>query len=131
MNHPARTDREWLELITACRTSGLNDKDWCESNDIPISTFYNAARRLRRKACEIPTPAEHKSVIDLTSSPDVVRVDIVDEGHDLALPAPKRHLDNPYTIEVQLDNATMRLTNDVDPQVAGQLIRMIGGAYAR
>ena len=114
MNHPARTDQEWLELITACRTSGLNDKDWCEQNAIPISTFYNAIRRLRKRACEIPTPSGHKSIIDLTASPDVVKVDIVDEGGELSLPAPIRHLDNPYTIEVQIDRMTMRLTNDVD-----------------
>ena len=130
MNHPARTDQEWLELITTCRTSGLNDKDWCEQNAIPISTFYNAIRRLRKRACEIPTPSGHKSIIDLTASPDVVKVDIVDEGGELSLPAPIRHLDNPYTIEVQIDRMTMRLTNDVDTRVAGQLIRMIGDSYA-
>ena len=130
MKHPARTDQEWLELITTCRTSGLNDKDWCEQNGVPISTFYNAARRLRKRACEIPDPTGSKSVIDLTTSPDVVRVDIV-EDEEVSLPAPIQHLYNPYTIEVQIDSLTMRLTNEADPHVAGQLIRMIGGTYAR
>lgn len=54
-----RTDQEWLDLIQECRTSGLGDKDWCEQNSIPISTFYTKITRLRRKACGIPAASHH------------------------------------------------------------------------
>jgi hypothetical protein len=37
-----------MEIITACRQSGLSDFHWCRINGIPSSSFYNAARRLRR-----------------------------------------------------------------------------------
>lgn len=27
--HSRCTDKEWLELIQECHTSGMSDKDWC------------------------------------------------------------------------------------------------------
>ena len=49
-----KTDREWLDLIQECRTSGLTDTAWCEANGLHRSTLYHHIRRLRNKACEIP-----------------------------------------------------------------------------
>ena len=48
------SDEEWMQLITSCRQSGLSDKEWCVSNGIVVSSFYNAVVRLRKKACQIP-----------------------------------------------------------------------------
>ena len=28
--NPRRTDKEWLDLIQECRSSGLSDKCWCQ-----------------------------------------------------------------------------------------------------
>ncbi len=56
---PRRTDREWMNLIQECRTSGSSDKEWCEQHSIPISTFYTKISRLRKKACDIPTVQNH------------------------------------------------------------------------
>ena len=49
-----RSDQEWLELIQECRTSGLSDREWCQTHSISINTFYNKVSDLRKKACEIP-----------------------------------------------------------------------------
>lgn len=54
-----RSDDEWMALIQECRTSGLSDLAWCSEHGIPSSTFYNRISRLRKKACDIPAPAEH------------------------------------------------------------------------
>lgn len=70
-----RTEREWMDLIQECRTSGLGDKDWCEQHGIPISTFYTKVTRLRRKAREIPA-AKHRAIRE---SQQVVPLPIVDE----------------------------------------------------
>lgn len=55
--NPRRTDKEWLDLIQECRSSGLSDKCWCQEHHIHTSNFYYQIRRLRQKACEIPEPA--------------------------------------------------------------------------
>ena len=72
-----RSDEEWMQLITSCRQSGLSDKEWCVSNGIVVSSFYNAVVRLRKKACQIPEREQNaERIYDLTASsfPDVVRL---------------------------------------------------------
>jgi len=71
-----RSESEWLQLISECRQSGLADNAWCEHNDINVSTFYNTVTRLRKKACGIPQPAKTTCDLDLTSSQDVVPIEI-------------------------------------------------------
>ena len=47
--NPRRTDKEWLDLIQECRSSGLSDKCWCQEHHIHTSNFYYQIRRLRHK----------------------------------------------------------------------------------
>ena len=54
--NPRRTDKEWLDMIQECQSSGLSDKCWCQEHHIHTSNFYYQIRRLRQKACEIPEP---------------------------------------------------------------------------
>lgn len=44
---------EWMEMVTACRQSGMTDADWCAEHGIASSSFYNAVTRLRKQACQI------------------------------------------------------------------------------
>lgn len=73
-----RTERQWMDIIQECRTSGLGDKDWCEQHGIPISTFYTKITRLRRKACEIPKAKHHA----IRENQEVVPLPIIDEVPD-------------------------------------------------
>ena len=70
-NYNSRRSREeWLQLITECRQSGLADNAWCAQNNIPLSSFYNAVTRLRKKACVIPETAvssDNTYALDFTS----------------------------------------------------------------
>ena len=59
-----RTDEEWLYLIQECRSSGLTDKQWCETHQICPSNFYYQIQKLRKRACEIP---ESQSKTTLTA----------------------------------------------------------------
>ena len=36
---PGRSLDEWMELVTACRQSGLTDAAWCHEHGIPPSCF--------------------------------------------------------------------------------------------
>ena len=66
---------EWMEMVTACRQSGMTDADWCAEHGIAPSSFYNAVTRLRKQACQIPDPIKKVSTLDLTSrKQDVVRI---------------------------------------------------------
>lgn len=53
-----RSLEEWMALITECRQSGLSDAAWCEQQGISVSSFYNAATRLRKK------PAKYQSLLE-------------------------------------------------------------------
>ena len=127
-----RTDDQWMELVNTCRASGLSDKDWCDQNNISINSFYNAVHRLRIHAYQIPNQACNKQIINLTTVPDVVKVDIVDEGspQEITVPEPTPHIDNSYTVEILIGEAVIRFSNNADPKLAGKIIRMIGGSYA-
>ena len=50
---PRRSQEEWIQLIMECRNSGMTDCTWCEQHGILVSSFYNAVKRLRKKACDI------------------------------------------------------------------------------
>lgn len=64
-----RSQDEWLQLIQECRSSGLTDRTWCEQHGILVSSFYNAVKRLRKKACDIPYVSHRRTyALDLTSA---------------------------------------------------------------
>ena len=77
---PGRSLDEWMELVIQCRQSGLTDAAWCNEHGISPNCFYNAVTRLRKKACQIPEPADKASTLDLTShKQDVVQISIEPE----------------------------------------------------
>lgn len=49
-----KSDEQWIEVIQACRTSGMTDKDWCSQNGISTSALYRHIRKL--KAFDVPIP---------------------------------------------------------------------------
>lgn len=92
---PRRSRQEWLQLITECRSNRMTDRTWCEQHGILVSSFYNAVKRLRKKACDIPYVSNRKPyALDLTSSKqEAVQIDIYpDTIPDAAVPAP--HIGN-------------------------------------
>ncbi len=128
-----RSDQEWMEIITACRQSGLSDFHWCRINGIPSSSFYNAARRLRRKACEL-TPAVKPGSTSQGRRQDVVKVDLVADDQTMpiqpvttALPVaePAKHIDKAHTIEIVLPGMSVLISNQADPALLAALMSAI------
>lgn len=75
---PYRHSREeMLQLVTACRSSGLTDAEWCRQNNIKTGKFYNWISILRKDG-RYPIPASN-NIRKLESScpQDVVKVDLV------------------------------------------------------
>lgn len=117
----SRSLGEWMALITECRQSGLSDAAWCEQQGISVSSFYNAATRLRKKACEIPEPVGKAPTPGLTSNhQDVVRIDIQPERIDTST-----HIDNSHTIELKMDDVSIKISNSADPFLLQQIVRML------
>lgn len=55
-----KTDQEWFDFIQRCRTSGMNDKDFCRDQGISRTSLYRHIRKLKEKAYELPEKYEHK-----------------------------------------------------------------------
>lgn len=131
-----RSQEEWLQLITKCRQSGLADNAWCEQNNVPPSSFYNAVTRLRKKACAIPettAPSDHTYALDFTSRQEVVRVDLCPDSCPqpfspcIDVPEPAVHLDNSHTIELMVDNFRVKISNAADPKLLAEILRILKG----
>ena len=137
MRSPRRSADEQYDLIMECRSSGLSDQQWCLQHDINPGTFYNWVKRLRaKKHYDIPA-ATRKAGLTAAVKQDVVKVEILqdhsDQVHDISepssvtdteciLPQPEK-----APIEIHLNKAVMRITNDIDPRLLTQILRSIGG----
>ena len=119
---------EQIRLINECRQSGMTDADWCRENDIAVSTFYNWVSRCRKAAadqipapnyghCEIPRSKQDVGPIDIVS-------DHLPEQHTVSQ-MHQTNLDNSHTIEVSMNDVTIRISNDVDPVLLTKTFRLI------
>ncbi len=125
-----RTMDEWYELIQECRRSGLSDAQWCREHDISRNTFNGAIKRLRKCSHAVPQCRHHDGLSDLTvASQDVVRINLIpDEGPKAEVtPQATTHLDNSRTIEISVGPAVVRVSNDADPLLLAQVLRILGG----
>jgi len=130
---PKRSDSQWFELITECRTSGLSDAAWCQIKGIPSGTFYCAVNRLRDKSYAIPERSEvTDNTLDLTTKPDVVQIAIEPKTLDTPKPAfpqpvAASYLDNSHTLEIDMHGIGIRIKNDVDPHLLQMVLSSLGG----
>ena len=128
-----RSQDEWLQLIQECRSSGLSDRTWCEQHGILVSSFYNAVKRLRKSACDIPYVSNRRTyALDLTSAnkQEAVQIDICPDSYPETVPSAKQmcpapHLDNSHTIELMMDNVSLKVSNSADPFLLQQIIRVL------
>ena len=119
---------EQIRLINECRQSGMTDADWCRENGIAVRTFYNWVSRCRKTAADqIPTPNYGHCEIP-RSKQDVVPVDIVSDRlaeQRIASQMRQTNLDNSHTIEVSMNDVTIRISNDADPALLTRTLRLI------
>ena len=112
---------DWMEMVTACRQSGMTDADWCAEHGIAPSSFYNAVTRLRKQACQIPDPIKKVSTLDLTSRKQ-------ENSPEELLPNPmdsSMYLDNSYTIEIETNGILIRMSNSVQPSLLNLLLNAL------
>lgn len=132
-HNPRRFDPERAELIAECRQSGLSDDCWCKNSNIPVSTFYNAVSRLRKKACRIPA-REKRDAASLTAQQDVVPISIISEIPEIpSRPIPLAATDVPpiqtpsrTVTEILTGSAVIRVSNGTDPQLLSHVLHLMG-----
>ena len=119
---------EQIRLINECRQSGMTDADWCRENGIAVSTFYNWVSRCRKTAADqIPAPNYGHCEIPRLKQ-DVVPIDIVSDHLPEQHTASQMHQTNPdnsHTIELMMDNVSLKVSNSADPFLLQQIIRML------
>lgn len=136
MRSSRKTADEQYALIMECRSSGLSDHQWCMQHDINPGTFYNWVKRLRKKACYDIPPATSRTGLTTPVSQEVVKVDIIPDSEPVmqqpALPmetaAARFEPSTDVPIEIHLNGALLKITNDVDPRLLSQILRCLGGA---
>lgn len=98
-----RTSQEWLELIQDCRTSGYSDQEWCQQNNISISSLYYNLNKLRESSCEIKEPKKVKR----HSQQEVVQISVSNHQMQQTLLLPTNEL----AIRISLNGVTMEIIN--------------------
>lgn len=133
MRSPKRSVDEQYAIIMECRSSGLFDQQWCMQHDINPGTFYNWVKRLREKACYDIPAATGRAGLTTAVKQDVVKVDIVPDKDPIpqasALPGegkPESFL-QPPPIEIRINEAVLRITNEADPKLLAQILRNLRG----
>ena len=124
-----------LQLIMECRSSGLTDYQWCQEHGINPGTFYNWVKRHRQKACDTIPGAEGRKAHPVPASrQEVVRIDPKQFSMELQEPVTQEHtvpMELPsvssHTLEIELDGAVLRVSNDVSPGLLTQTIRLLKG----
>ena len=125
-----RTLSEWQALITEARSSGMTDSQWCLANGISRNTFNNAIKRLRKKACDLPTSSRKRpnDIHDLTTlKQEVVQVDIVPDVQcpKEMIPKDNSFLDNSHMIEISFGDIKVSLCNGADPVLVSKTLSLL------
>ena len=140
--HSKRTSpEEQLCLITECHQSGLTDYEWCQQHNIKVSTFYAWVHKLKQRG-EIDIPAVIPTVVRKEpEKPDIVKIKIEGERRITAAQKPALTPESPAetlpsmqtqpgypVMEVIIGDVHLRVTNDVNPALLAETIRLLRSA---
>lgn len=119
------TKQEKFDYVMECRSSGLSDYQWCKKNNISPSTFYNWTQQLKRAGCCVPEPAD-KDTYCPSAKQDIVPLEIVDEN--ISMPTNTSTFPiNSSAVEIKIGQATIAISNDVNPALFSQIMSCLGG----
>lgn len=131
MRAKSKSIEEQYQLVMECRQSGLSDHNWCLENGIKPGTFYNWVKRLRQRGTyDIPDPAGQESYAPVPKQ-EVVKVEFVDEPVQIPKPAFSNNTSSDasfnHSIELHIGNASVLVSNDVDPVLLARTIQLLQG----
>ena len=119
-----RSNDEWLSLITACRSSGLSDRDWCRNKGIAPSSFYKAISRLRSEACAV-TAVPHEK---LPAVQEAVEINLADfEARTITSRDSGGSKESSTAVRVSVGGISLEITNDAERSVIHETLRTLLG----
>lgn len=106
MQHPRRSNQEWLDLINNCRTSSMSITAWCSANTIPKGSYESAVKRLVRQGL---LPASKKE--SLSAGQHVICVS--DFEHNKTYHNPQ---DDRTAVILEFHGARLQILHDAAPE---------------
>ena len=125
-------EREWLEKIRECRSSGRTVKEWCEEQGICRKTYYYHLRMVREKLCEEYGKAKSEELTAsdvVNNTQDIVPVKspglaVVPDGSQSVVPL--RTVSSP---EIVIESGELRIS--IKGGISSDSISAIIGALKR
>ena len=128
---------ERLRLIKDWQQSGLSISEWCRRNGIHPNTFCNWIHRSRKQGL-LETPAVVPQPIVQDPVPqDIVKMEVVPRDRESVATTMIQAKKDPLeaipssnkvaVMEILIGNIRIKATNQINPQLLSETIRLLGG----
>lgn len=128
---------ERLQLIKDWQLSGLTVSEWCRRNGIHKNTFCNWIHRSRKQGLlETPAVIPQPMVSDPVHQ-DIVKIEVNRESESYSTgiipeteavsPGISSSNNGSAVMEIALGSVRIKVTNQVNPQLLAETIRLLGG----
>ena len=127
-----------LQLIKDWQLSGLTISEWCRRNGIHKNTFSNWIHRFRKQGL-LETPAViPEPIIRDPVSQDIVKIEVARNSGSAASgiisETAANFPESPFSdsqgpvMEITLGSVQIKVSNQVNPQLLAEAIRLLGGS---
>ena len=140
MRSPRRTPEEQLELIRLCRASGLTISEWCRREGILPDTYFTWVERLRKRGMLEKAAPVPQRIVNQPFAPEIVKVQVeapvkpiptqypcIPQTNDKTTPMTAPSVCNEQVMEINIRGICIKATNQIDPQLLVETLRLIGG----
>ena len=128
---------ERLQLIKDWQLSGLTISEWCRRNGIHKNTFSNWIHRFRKQGLlETPTVIPEPITRDPISQ-DIVKIEVAKNSGSVSreiipetaamIPGFQFSDNKGAVMEINLGSVRIKVTNQVNPHLLAEAIRLLGG----
>ena len=128
---------ERLRLIKDWQQSGLSISEWCRRNGIHPNTFCNWIHRSRKQGLlETPVVVPQPIVQDPVPQ-DIVKIEVVPRDRESVATTMIQAKKDPLeaipssnkvaVMEILIGNIRIKATNQINPQLLSETIRLLGG----
>lgn len=105
--------KQWAEIIHACKTSELSDKEWMHQNNIPKHQFYYWQRQLRAQALQT---MQHDG--SSNSDPAQALVEITQSNASQSTsPLVRDDLPGQSALSIKIAGAVIEIQKDISPEL--------------
>ncbi|SDD73067.1 IS66 family insertion sequence element accessory protein TnpA [Sporomusa acidovorans] len=113
--------KQWIEIVSQCRSSGQTVATWCAENNINPKQYYYWLRCVRMAACEFlpKSGSSESSIVPVTLPGSLLE----------ANQAAPTTAGSPAPLILRLGSAIIELHNDASPELIAHTVKAL--AYAR